>query len=103
MKHTSTMNEDLSFTCAFCSEYESLLDDCQLALSAWSSRSEYVRDAHLTGEAVGRELLRLQAHFAKSYDVLQKHIRNCERCLAASQVNEFRYERGAPYLVSTIC
>jgi len=99
MKSTSTMNEELSFTYAFCSDYEKLLDQCQRALSAWSDRSEWARDAHLTGEAVGRELLRLQAHFAKSYDTLQKHVRTCERCFAASQVSEFRSEHGAQYLV----
>jgi len=99
MKRMSTLNDDLSFTCAFCSEYESLLDNCQHSLAAWNDRSEYARGAHLTGEAIGRELLRLQADFAKSYDLLQKHVHNCERCLAASQVNEWRSERGAQYLV----
>lgn len=92
MNRTATMNEELSFANLFCSEYEALLDQCQIALCAWSDRSERARHANLTGEAVGRELLRLQARFAKSYDVLQKHVRSCERCVAASQMNQFRLD-----------
>lgn len=97
MNRTSAMNEELSFTTAFCSDYETLLDRCQRALSAWSDRSEYARDAQITGEAVGRELLLLQARFAKSYDVLQKHVHSCERCVAASQLQQFHLERVAQH------
>jgi len=99
MNRTSAMNEDRSFANAFCSEYESLLDQCHRDLLAWSERCESARDAHVTGEAIGRELLRLQARFAKSYDVLQKHVHSCERCIAASQINQLHLERvGQPAL-----
>ena len=99
MNRTSTISDDLSFTTAFCSEYEFLLDQCQLALFAWSNRSENARHAHITGEDVGRELLRLQARFAKSYALLQKHVHSCERCVAASQINQLRLENvGQPAL-----
>ena len=92
MNRTIAVKQDIPFANAFCSEYETLLDQCQLALTAWSDRSEYARNAQLSGEAVGRELLRLQARFAKSYDILQKHVHNCERCVAASQVNRICLE-----------
>ncbi len=34
----------------------------------------------LRGRALGGELVRLQADFAKSYSVLQKHVRECAMC-----------------------
>jgi hypothetical protein len=88
MNRTTAEHDDVSVSTMFCSEYETLLDQCQFALAAWSDRSESARDAHLTGEVVGRELLRLQARFAKCYTVLQKHTQNCERCVAASALNQ---------------
>ena len=102
MNRTSSVNEDLSFTSAFCSEYEALLDQCQLALSAWSERSEYALQAHITGEAVGRELLRPQARFAKAYGSLQKHVHSCERCVAAAQIAQLRLD-GVPQNSLAIC
>ena len=88
MNPTTAANDDVSVSTVFCSEYEALLDQCQLVLAAWSDRSESARRAHLTGEAVGRELLRLQARFAKCYTVLQKHTQNCERCVAAAALSQ---------------
>ena len=99
MNRTIAMDEELSFTTAFCSDYEKLLDHCQLALAAWSDRSEYAREADISGEAVGRELLRLQARFAKCYAVLQKHVHSCERCVAASQIQQFHLEHSLQHSV----
>ena len=99
----SATNEEVSFAEAFCSDYEALLDQCQLALSAWSDRSESARLAHLTGEAIGRELLRLQAHFAKSYAALQKHVHSCERCVAISQLNQLQLDRIHQHHVLPVC
>jgi hypothetical protein len=90
MNRTSAMNEELSFTNVFCAECEILRDQCQRALSAWRDRSESAREAQLTGEAVGRELLRLQARFAKCYAVLEKHTYTCARCVSASEMNRFK-------------
>jgi len=89
MNDLHAMNQELSFSCAFCDEYEELLDQCQADLRKWSDCSDCAIHAHRTGEAVGRELLRLQANFAKSYAVLQQHTNSCERCLMASQVRRF--------------
>lgn len=102
MNRTSTMNEEFSFTNVFCAEYEILLDQCQRALSEWSERSESAREAQLTGEAVGRELLRLQARFAKRYAVLEKHTHTCERCVSASEMNRFTAQ-GAGLSPLSVC
>jgi hypothetical protein len=78
-----------------CGEYEKLLDQCQQALEAWSLRSEQIRQSRLTGDEVGRELLRLQAYFAKMYCVLQKHTETCPRCQLASRSGVNIPERNA--------
>lgn len=103
MNDLYTTNEDLSFADAFCAQYESLLDQCQRALSAWSDRSEKARRQHLSGDAVGRELLSLQARFAKCYTVLQKHTRTCERCVAVAQMNKFIAESTNDDVRLSIC
>jgi len=103
MNDLNPFNEELSFAGAFCSEYESLLDQCQQALSDWSDRSEKARRSQLGGEAVGRELLKLQARFAKYYTVLQRHTRNCERCIAVSQMNKFIAESNNDDVRLSIC
>jgi hypothetical protein len=103
MNDLNTMNDELSFADAFCTEYESLLDQCQHALSSWSDRSEKARRDQLTGEAVGRELLSLQARFAKCYTILQKHTRTCERCVAVSQMNKFIAESNNDDVRLSIC
>ena len=90
MHRRTAANDGVFVSTVFCSEYEALLDQCQFTLAAWSERSESVRRAHLTGEAVGRELLRLQARFAKCYAILQKHTQNCERCVAASALSQLQ-------------
>jgi predicted secreted protein len=81
------MTEELSFEFLLCGEYERLLCECQKALDHWNSRSERIRQAQMSGEEPGRELLRLQARFAKSYAVLQRHIEHCERCQLAARMN----------------
>jgi len=103
MNDLNTMNEDLSFADAVCTQYESLLEECQQALSAWSDRSERARRQQMAGEAVGRELLSLQARFAKCYTILQKHTRTCERCVAVAQMNKLIAESANDDVRLTIC
>lgn len=81
------MNDDLTFEVLLCDDYEKLLNDCQSALEQWNGRSEMLRQEQRSGEETGRELLRLQARFAKSYTVLQRHIERCERCQLAARMN----------------
>ena len=74
------MKLELSAELGLCSKYEELLNECERALETWSARSEQIRSIHLTGVEVGGELLRLQAHFAKTYATLRRHVARCERC-----------------------
>jgi len=83
----SVVNDELSFEILLCGEYEKLLNDCQNALDHWNGRSERIRQTQQTGEETGRELLRLKARFAKSYTVLQRHVKRCERCKLAARMS----------------
>jgi hypothetical protein len=68
------------FKTSFCHEYEELLVKCQIALERWTQRREEAWEMGLRGRALGSELVRLQADFAKSYSVLQKHVHECPMC-----------------------
>jgi hypothetical protein len=65
----------------FCSKYEELLQVCQTALDAWANRREEAHQLGLSGKELGDELVRLQAHFAKSYAILRNHTHECPCCL----------------------
>jgi hypothetical protein len=80
------MNDEVTFEVLLCGEYENLLNACQSALEQWNGRSERIRETFQTGEETGRELLRLQARFAKAYTILQKHVERCGRCQLASRI-----------------
>jgi hypothetical protein len=77
------MKREFSIVHALCSEYQSLLHECQIALEAWHDRRTEIRKARLTGLQVGRELLTLQAHYAKAYNDMRKHTEHCEQCQLA--------------------
>jgi len=68
----------------FCTEYEGMLDECQNALTTWSTRREESWRMGLRGRELGAELVRLQANFAKAYARLQKHIHECPVCAYVS-------------------
>ena len=74
------MRKVLFFKTAACAEYERLLRECQQALLLLHERRQQVREDHLTGVEVGRELLTLQARYAKAYSALLKHSKHCDRC-----------------------
>lgn len=95
------MSNELSFEFLLCGEYERLLNECQLALDHWNRRSERARQLHVTGEETGRELLRLQARFAKAYALLQQHIEHCERCQLAARMSQSVTEAN-PHSLTTI-
>ena len=73
------------FKTAACAEYEQLLKQCQQALIVLHERREQVRQDRLSGLEVGRELLTLQARYAKAYAGLLKHSKNCDRCQFGSK------------------
>ena len=74
------MEKRLYLPIAGCSECEQLLAQCLDARRVLSARREEVRRARLTGVHVGRELLALQARFAKAYSLVRKHVQECEVC-----------------------
>ena len=63
-----------------CRECERMLKECQEAREVLNWRRAQVRNARLTGVDVGRELLLLQARFAKAYNELRKHVQDCGAC-----------------------
>jgi len=93
------MNVELSFE-SLCGEYETFLSQCQDALDHWNARSEHIRHRQLEGEDVGRELLRLQARFAKSYILLQRHIESCDHCQLALRMSRYMTEADARALAT---
>jgi len=86
------MKNVLSFKTAACPEYEQLLKQCQRALLCLHERREQVRQERLSGLEVGRELLTLQANYAKAYNALARHARACDRCQFGSSIGK----PGAP-------
>ena len=80
------MRNVLFFKTAACAEYERLLKECQQALLLLHERRQQIRQDHLTGVEVGRELLTLQARYAKAYGALLKHSKTCDRCQFGSKV-----------------
>jgi hypothetical protein len=78
--------EKLDFKTSFCSKYEELLVECQNALETWAKRREEAGQMGWHGKEIGGELVRLQAAFARSYAVLQKHTRECPLCEFVSKI-----------------
>ena len=74
------------FKIAACAQYEQLLKQCQQALIVLHERREQVRQDRLSGVEVGRELLTLQARYAKAYAALLKHSKSCDHCQFGSKL-----------------
>ncbi len=83
------MNSELSFQTAFCTQYESLLHECQLAKETWAEFRDAMNAptfvSKLNKEA-GSELLRLQANYAKAYTRLEQHNNACDLCQFATRM-----------------
>ncbi len=82
------MSESLAFRTAACSDYERLLEECKSALMAWkTSREEFLHFGSRSRSA-GDALQRLQAEYARAYNRLERHAKNCQAC-------KFREEAGS--------
>jgi hypothetical protein len=92
-----TKTQGRPFKTAFCSKYEEMLGECQLALGAWAKRREEAWQLGLSGRELGAELMRLQADFAKSYARLQKHTRECVLCEFQSKMISNEVSTLRPY------
>lgn len=95
----NTEKEKRNFKTSVCSKYEELLVECQNALEVWAKRREEARQMGWHGKEIGGELVRLQAAFAKSYAVLQKHTRECPLCEFVSKIAKDNSQ--SPYLTVT--
>jgi hypothetical protein len=91
------MNNQLSCKTAFCTEYELPLKECQAALELWEQKRQGVCRARSASKDGGNELLGLQAHFAKCYALLRKHVDECELCAFVRKVG------GQDSLVTLAC
>jgi hypothetical protein len=80
MNREMSQTQEKPFKTAFCSRHEELLVDSKNALEAWTKRRDAVEDLRRKGKGVGDELIRLQATFAKAYEQLQRHTKECVLC-----------------------
>jgi len=86
------MNEDVRFRTAICSNYEKLLIECQEALYAWKDRREEIVRYGAWGKKTGDELQRLQADYARAYNRLERHAKNCEVCTFTAELAKAQKE-----------
>ena len=82
------MNETLHFRTAICSDYESLLKECQRAMHAWKERREEIARTGLRGKQAGDELQKLQAEYARAYNRLERHAKSCAVCRFTSELGK---------------
>jgi hypothetical protein len=80
---------------ALCSNYQTLLEECERALATWNDRRAEIAESRLVGKDVGDELLRLQAKYARAYTVLQHHAYNCSFCQLAARLEGRDYENSS--------
>jgi hypothetical protein len=80
------MSRQLSVKAVVCSEYQTLLEECQSALEIWNEYRAEIDQDHSIGKDAGDELLRLQARYARAYTVLQNHTHNCFRCESIARI-----------------
>jgi hypothetical protein len=80
------MNKPLCIKTTVCGEYQKLLEESQSALEIWNEHRAETCESRLIGKGAGDELLRLQAHFARAYAVLQRHSQDCLLCQLVSRI-----------------
>jgi len=88
------MNSERSYQTSFCTDYDSLLHECENAQRIWSEWREEMNSlgAYRLNKQVSDELLRLQAKFAKAYARLERHTHECELCQFVAKLTEERNE-----------
>lgn len=65
---------------AACPDYEKLLEECHSTLVAWKTKREEVEQFGPRGKSAGDVLQRLQAEYARAYNRLERHAKNCRTC-----------------------
>ncbi len=85
------MHSDATFQTAFCTDYESLLHQCEharQASAAWRAEMLAAPSPDNINKEVTDELLRLQAKYAKAYAKLQQHNHHCSLCQFVARMSE---------------
>ena len=96
------MSTQLSAMTTVCSEYQRLLEESQRALEIWNEVRAKVCQSRLNGKAVGDELLRLQAKYARAYTLEQRHAHNCPVCQLVSRAKGRDSENSSDALADTL-
>jgi hypothetical protein len=78
-----------------CENYQTLLEECERALTNWNERRAKITQSRLVGKDAGDELLRLQAKYARAYTVLQNHAHHCSFCQLVKRL-EGRTSENSP-------
>jgi len=93
------MSETSTIRTASCSGYERLLEECKSALLAWKTKREEFIRCGPRSRGAGDELQRLQAEYARAYNRLERHAKNCQLCHFHTET-EKEDQRG-PVIVAT--
>src|ERR1700739_1613612 len=75
-----------------CPEYERLLEDCQKALVSWQQQRTIGQRASFAGERASLQVRRLQANYARAYELLESHERTCGICQYVSKIGGLDFE-----------
>ena len=63
-----------------CEKYQTLLEECGIALAIWDKYRARVAEKGPAGKEEGDEIFRLQAKYARAHAALQNHLRECLLC-----------------------
>lgn len=92
------MSESLEIRTAACSDYERLLEECKTALMAWKVRREQMSRFGPLGKNAGDALQRLQAEYARAYNRLERHAKECSMCRFRAELG--KKDRATPVGIS---
>jgi hypothetical protein len=93
-------SDDSDVKPAACQEYEELLKKSHAALAAWTEGRAEIGRSGRKGRAIDNELRMLQANFAKAYNALQNHARDCGVCQMPTLVHSGYDASSTAYLHS---
>lgn len=100
------MYSEPTFMTGFCTDYESLLHQCEharQASAAWRADMIAAPAIDKINKEVTDELLRLQAKYAKAYAKLEQHNQHCSLCQFVARMSEAQRLFGniSPTLAAT--
>lgn len=75
-----------------CSEYQRLLESCQKALVSWQQQRTIAQRASFAAERASAQVKRLQANYARAYELLESHEQTCGTCQYVSKIGGLDFE-----------